>query len=300
MSSLDRLAEITGSLETRHVFELAAVLHGAKAVARLVLEPLEVEGVQSHLRGRGLQVVEAPLRLAVESSTNLQDTWTSLVAADDPRAQWVVLYAGRSLAAVERGIELESNGSPQLGAHLGYPACCVATYEEKFTAGVDWVELLLDDWRAQHLVKGPPSYLANKLGYLFDGVSLLPDYFPCSLYCSGAIELARQFRHAALLEHLNLQILSAAEVLLRPLAFWRGTIFQLECSRSVEPNRVTFQSFKSFAWRDAGFADEKLLQGAKGFVMSEAGLSLLDDRGHVVDDTLDIDGALILFAGDES
>jgi hypothetical protein len=89
-------------------------------------------------------------------------------------------------------IEARTPGSPEIGRRLGYPACCIAAYED-IHLGSDWITTML--------ASTPPVRrglaACNRLTRLFGEWTLLPDYYPCSFTCAVSAEWSSEIARAA-------------------------------------------------------------------------------------------------------
>lgn len=293
---LHELAKRVPSVETRHVFEVAAALVGAKRVVRVVVEPDEIAATKALLSDLGLAVKEAELFLGVEKATSLGDQWTIHVAKDDPRCAYAAVFAARDPAAAAIAARQEGTADAQeIGRFLGYPECCVSNYA-RIEAGDEWLALLLDEHRTRG-ARETPSHLANKVGYLFDGASFLPDYFPCSLHCSGAKNLAVLLCQSALNCGLADLVSETERVLKRPIIVWRGLIIQpLDCL-DMSDERWAFRGkiARRFDWQPPGDLPLALLDAVGGCRRDADGLTLLDGKGEPLRSLSDPSGQIIQF-----
>lgn len=294
---LRELAKRVSSVETRHVFEVAATLAGAKRVVRVVVEPDEIATTKALLSDLGLAAKEAELFLGVEKATSLGDQWTIHVARDDPRCAYAAVFAARDPHAVAIAARQEGTADAQeIGRFLGYPECCVSNYS-RIEAGGEWLALLLDDNRTRG-AREKPSHLANKIGYLFDGASFLPDYFPCSLHCSGAKNLAILLRQSALSCGLTDLVSETERVLKRPIIVWRDLIIQPMDCLDMGDSSWAFRGeiARRFDREPPGNHPLALLDAVGGCRQDADGLTLLDGKGEPLHDTSDPLGQLIQLA----
>lgn len=191
---------------------------------------------------------------------------------DDPRGVCFAALVGTSPQEVRRAVSLEDReaSSREFGHLYQYPPCCVEAYED-LRVGEDWVHAYLR--RSPLDVHG--YRVANRLAALFDGATLLPEYYPCTAHCSGTRDLGqglaailRRAGLAALCEHLFWSL--SQPILVRHGALYRLTDAMLDCERltfnpaSVE--RVVWQS-------DPG--DDKLLLQANALVAGQQQLQFM-------------------------
>jgi hypothetical protein len=299
-NALKALLAYVPSLGSRHLFEMAALLNGIKRTVRIVLEPSELAYMTATLERLKLHWGLAPFGLATSRSTNLGDCWTFPVEHNDPRLESLVVYAALdSPTTLELAFQYETEGSGELGALLGYPPCCITVYEEKFSEGVDWVALLLEDRKSLCRAKGPAPWAANKLAYLFDGLSLLPDYFPCSLYCAGAASIGLAYRDCARSCGLEDLVEQAEQAMARPIVVWQGCMLQPIQYQTHGSERLVFDGASAlrFEWRALAPQDHHRLDQAGGCQAGRDGLTLLDCHGQPMAKSSDGSGALLQFSG---
>ena len=285
------------SIQPRHAFELAAVFTGAKPVARVVVKPDELDVATSMLTTAGFDVAQSDAFLGVESSNTLGDQWTVHVHRDDPRATYAVVFAARAPEAARHAARQEAEAdAEEIGLFLGYPACCVRNYA-RIEAGSDWLSLLLQDHLARKPSSAPLSHLTNKVSYLFDGVSLLPDYFPCSLHCPEARHLASRMHDSAIECGLSDLVNQAKLLLKRPIAIWHGLIIQPVDAKPVDESHWTFggETALRFDWQPARNFPLSFLDHIGGWRADVGGLWLLH-ADQLTDVALcDPDGVLLEF-----
>jgi hypothetical protein len=278
-------------LAERHVFEIAAAALGAKPVVRVVVLVEHVEACSGLLRALGLHVASPTCGLAIDEETSLGDRYCRHVPLTDPAAVEVALLASLNIELAENGRYIDENGSVrQSGELYGYPTCCIQQYET-IEDNPDWVSSLLLD----HLRRGgrPPA-VSNKLAYLFNGKSFLPDYFPCSLHCQPSELLARQMRGAALTAGLSRLVLDTDHEVCSPIIGYAGSLLRPRSYWYDDSGmRFTAGNFDVFPLQ--GQSDFAALQMAAGARFDAGCLSLLDTTGAVF--ARDENGVLIDFEG---
>lgn len=175
----------------------------------------------------GLNSCLAPLHMVPRFDTALNDHFFSLAPGFPEDDQEGILFIG-SPGEAERAIYMEEHGcdSHEAARIYGYPSCCAQAYLERVQKkGSFWVESFLSDLNG--IIRAP--WQMNRMGRLFaPGLSLLPDYFPCSLHCKGSLALALSYE--ALLEETGLGILKqqVKEHLARPVLCHSGCLYWLE------------------------------------------------------------------------
>jgi len=290
------LAEIP-SIEVRHAFELSALIQHRKEIVRVVVKSEELKFAESLLSKLGVYVKQCNRGLATERTTTLGDHWIIAVPLDDPRVEWQVLLASWDDSKVELGKRLEDEGdSRQLGLLYGYPNCCIEAYES-IAKEIDWLDILLADLR-QRSQSAAPHYAQNKIAYLFGGASLLPDYFPCSLRCQNAVQLAIDLRESAIACGLNDLVTDVERELQRPILIWRGLVVQIADGPRREDGAILFSGETSlrFDWRPHYRIAPSFLEGVGGVQDTSHGIVLLDRTGRIIPESADADGAFISFA----
>jgi hypothetical protein len=292
---LRAIAALDPTVEARHLLELAAVLAGHKPVARVVVEAPRVDAAASRLRALGLAVAEPRSGLAVVRETSLGDRYTEVAPLDDPRVREAAIHCARDTetAALARDAD-EGADAGTIGRLLGYPSCCVTAYARVFEDH-DWLDTLLEGCgRLEWL---DPD--GNKLAYLFDGASLLPDYFPCSLRCAQARRLAALLRTAGRAAGLDGEVEAAEAAMRRPLIVWSGLVIQPDDDRAGPDGLWAFEGGRArcFDWRPARPFPRSWLDGVGGVRADASGVALLDARLEVLPAGRDARGHLLRFDG---
>ncbi|MDO9018009.1 MAG: hypothetical protein Q8S73_40085 [Deltaproteobacteria bacterium] len=298
MSAADtirRLVSAVPTFEARHAFELAGMLVGVKDVVRIVVDRAERDTAVALLAELGVSVVPSHFALATNRATSLGDRFMVHVDADDPRAESFVLLVAREAGVARRASAVESGGDNEaLGSLYGYPPCCVEGYR-CIADGEDWVSRLLAD----HRLREPsplPSFLANRIGSLFEGAGFLPDYFPCSLHCEGAVRLASGLRGAALACDLADLVAHADAVLRRPIVVWGGLLIQpLDARSEGEMIRFDGAGALRFDWCPERPFAGTFLDQVGAVKAGDRGVTLLDRRGTVLAGGFDATAQIVAF-----
>lgn len=264
------------SLSERHLFEIAAVLTGSKKVVRVVVNDADIALAGRLLEELGLAVALPTRALAVDLETSLGDRYCRHVPLGDPAATEAALLAARSIDIAEDGRAIDENGTTaEIGALYEYPVCCITSYA-LLDGDFDWIEKLIEDHRQKHSL---PSVLGNKLAYLFSGQSFLPDYFPCSLHCSGSNELAWRMRTAALSVGLSDLVEVTASNVSKPIVVHHGLLIQPRSGRMGHDGTVNCrgQGADVVPWRRQDTVD---VGSRVGWVRpASLGIELLDREG---------------------
>lgn len=231
----------------RNVLELVGVLEGVKTVVRIPVTSAEWQLLRDACERLGLIVGHANFKLAVVRTTRVGDTFTTNVQWDDPRGREFLAYVAKSRETVQQALETEvtSGSDGCMGRLYQYPECCIQAYAE-IVQGLPWVEALLRRANGSWQSRG-----ANKLAYLFDGASLFPDYFPCSLSCAATAELSQVYR--SLLSEYGMADYAESlwERMGRPVLVGEGFAYQFGDAR-LEPGGLRFDpvGVRRHTWGD--------------------------------------------------
>jgi len=72
------------------------------------------------------------------------------------------------------------------------------------------------------------SFYSNKLAYLFDGTSIISDYFPCSLNCEQTILIGKKYKNILLRNNLVKVYEKIRQTLCKPIVVGDGFLLQFE------------------------------------------------------------------------
>ena len=231
----------------RNVFELIGVLAGVKNVVRIPVTSSEWQVLRDGCESFGLTVVHANFKLAVLRTTRMGDTFTTNVHWDDPRGMEFLAYVAKSWESVQQAMEMEvtSGTDENMGRLYQYPECCIKAYAE-IVQGLPWIEALVCRANCSSQNRG-----SNKLAYLFDGVSLFPDYFPCSLSCAATAELSQLYRSLLIEYGMTDYAESLWERMGRPVLVGEGFAIQFSDAH-LEPDGLRFDlaGVRRHTWMD--------------------------------------------------
>ncbi len=179
-----------GSIDT----EWVAFLAGRKPALRRTVDASQAEALEARLRAAGACVVRAPE-----------------AAVFGGRAQ-VVVYAAKTMAEAEALREAEATLLPgtsayvsgamggqlarhrEVGARLGFPACCVEAFCRRLTRGVDTLADGSARGLAEDYVAVRDAWVARadaRLNHLlFRARVQLVSFYPCRYDCAEAIAYA--------------------------------------------------------------------------------------------------------------
>ncbi len=213
---------------TRHNFlELLAVFLGEKRVMRLILTNEMYHCVQRFCMQNNLTQAHSVRKQAPSVRSATGDTFTVSVDWDDPRGEYFAVVIGRSRYHVQRALELENRDASfrSFGKLYQIPRCCVEAYED-LERGGEWISMYL----SRSPLKEHGSIYSNRLGVLFDGNTLLPDFLPCGIDCKLTDELGR--RYESLLTRIGADeyLEQARASLSSPIVVRSGSLLQLHGS----------------------------------------------------------------------
>ena len=281
-------------LNTHNLIELVHLFAGYKRIVRLVLDQSEFLQVQTFCERTGLVAKHGCKKQAPVKRDELGDVFTVTVDWDDPAGDRFVTIVGRSEQDVKNAIRYEDESAPfrDFGALYEFPMCCVEAYLE-LEQGNEWV--------ASCLTRTPVNERAfkeaNRLAALFDGCTLIYDYFPCCLACEETQELGRRSR--ALLESLGWSriIRRVDDSLSAPILVRSGALLQI-CGAIWLEGLLQFDATRTrqIAWRASLPADDvfwrsdgiEVLDGrirlfARGELAADDEIGLLHNRLLVFD-----------------
>lgn len=184
---------------------------GLKPTLRMKMEPARAERMQTQLREQGIAAVtsHSPLRFGTQAPQTVVYVARSVAQAEALRAA-----EARTLAGIEH---VEAHR--QVGALLGYPACCVEAFVERLAHEVPHAH---EDWAAARAAlaatRTNPSYKLNTL--LWPARTLLVSFYPCRYDCDRALGYATRLLVAlarrAPAETAQLALALAVRVIIAP------------------------------------------------------------------------------------
>jgi hypothetical protein len=243
------MAQSCPTLNAHNFLELVAIWQGRKRVVRLVVTDEMYAQVREFCQELGLVQGHSTRKQAPKICTSTGDTFTVSVDWDDPEGRFFVVLIGQTAEAVQTALECE-NGEVSFrdfGRLYGYPECCVEAYAD-IQEGADWIEA--------YLRRSPPhvpgQVAGNRLAVLFDGSTLLPDYFPCSLGCAATAELGEQYSRLLQEAGWGAHLDRVRRSLALPILIRSGTLLQLlDCHPSG--NSIRYRAFRDWqiSWRGA-------------------------------------------------
>jgi hypothetical protein len=219
----------------------------------------------------------------VRSATG--DTFTVSVDWDDPRGEFFAVIVSKLSNDLERALELENNDASfrSFGEMYEYPPCCVEAYEG-LERGGNWISTYLS--RSAPAAEG--SIYTNRLGVLFDGSTLLPDFFPCKLDCGLTEDLGR--RYESLLQQVGAHayVKQARRSLSAPIVVCSGFLLQLyECRQSARGWEFDSDQVRVVCW-DSTVPPDNSFQEADTVQVSEGRFRLLCGNRTLIDEPVEL------------
>ncbi len=236
-----------GQLSNQERLELAAVKAGSKPVQRLERTAIEADKLEKKLIDKGIVFVAAEFHVIEHRSHPLGDAFMRTIPGRASGSQVGIYYVARranfDAARVLARLEFSDPGSPEIGQRLGYPACCVAAYQD-IQSGRDWLESMLD-----HTSESDPGFMAcNRLAKLFGGWTLLPDYFPCSFGCSLSADWSNQILSSISDASLKEYVAAARVALEFPIRIEANNITQLTPSPQIVFHNTKITRPRTLTW----------------------------------------------------
>ena len=283
------LVRSCSALNNHNFLELLGLFMGMKRVVRLVVTEETYSVIAEFCQRNGLIQRHSRNKQAPKVRAATGDTFTVSVDWDDPSGKYFVVIIGQNYNEVCLALDCENRSVSYqaFGELYEYPSCCIEAYAD-LEAG--------DEWVSAYLRRSPAdqsgSFYSNRLGVLFDGSTLIPDFFPCRLNCVSAGELGRQYE--TLLKNIawHAYVARIKASLSAPILIRSGSLLQLRGSRRsgeliIYDQAVTRQSqWKGLLEEDDPFwrADSLLVSNeclqliSKGQVVSDEPISLFNNR----------------------
>ncbi|MDR2457388.1 MAG: hypothetical protein LBD41_02780 [Clostridiales Family XIII bacterium] len=228
-------AYLNDMIEFTNLMELFAFLSGIKSVIRFTGLPNELQNYASIVCRLNLFYKIPPIHLKTIYQNSIFDSFTEIVSGFPAKDEFGLLFVG-SPEHIDRAIDLENSGCPAHEAALlyGYPKCCADNYEKNIQHDIFWLNSYFEKAPCIDSI----SWKINRIGRLFEPyLSILPDYFPCSVNCEKSLSLANEY--CSLLEQRNLSplIKIIREHLARPVLIHEGCIYWLHPLQDTFINR---------------------------------------------------------------
>jgi len=201
---------------------------GHKKIMRLSIGDKSEASIREKMTRLGLFCFRSDYRQKPSYTSSLGDVYTELVPFRENNDFNYTLMVSTTLELAREAIYLEDNSEnlEKLSSMLGYPDCCIRSYE-KIGPTTDWLQILLENSKPNNMY----PYQANKLSYLFSGQTFFYDYFPCSLHCEGTINISKEMSKMMLNNGLTHYADNIKSAMLDPILILDGILIQLvDCS----------------------------------------------------------------------
>jgi hypothetical protein len=244
--TLKNLVRATPDFNFRNLLEALALLSGHKAVMRLSVHSESEPILRVTLESLGLVCIRSDYRQKTSFSSNLGDSYTEAVPFEIGGDLPYTMMISQKGHFAEKAIEMEDRAFDfkGLGRLLGYPECCIHSYEH-IEEGNDWLKVYLSNTPLQFHY----DHRNNKLSYLFSGMTLFFDYFPCSLTCRSTMEISDTM--VKILESFGISEIAASirSEMLTPVLILEGLlIFLSGSSLSEDGKALTYDLTRSRHW----------------------------------------------------
>jgi len=244
--TLKKLVQTIPDFNLRNLLETLALLSGHKAVMRLSVHDEFEPILRVTLESLGLVCLRSKYRQKTNFSSNLGDSYTEAVPFDWGGDLPYTMMISQKGAFAEMAIEMEDYtfDFKGLGRLLGYPECCIHSYEQ-ITEVNDWLKVCLSNTPLQLYY----DHRNNKLSYLFSGMTLFFDYFPCSLTCRSTLELSDMMLNV--LKNFDVGEIAASirAEMLAPVLILEGLLISLPGSSLCEEGKeLTYDLTRSRHW----------------------------------------------------
>jgi hypothetical protein len=216
------------NFSNHNFLELLGLFYNKKRVVRLIVTDTSYPIVREFCRKHGLLEKHSFKKQAPKIEDITGDIFTVSVNWDDPRGEFFAVIVSKLLDDLERALELENNDASfrSFGELYEYPPCCVEAYED-LERGGNWISTYLS--RSAPAAEG--SIYTNRLGVLFDGNTLLPDFFQCKLNCHLTEDLGRRYESLLQQAGAHAYLKQARRSLSAPIVVRSGFLLQLYGSR---------------------------------------------------------------------
>jgi hypothetical protein len=177
------------------LIELVGVMQNIKPVARFIVDPAKNKKLTQLGHSLGLLTSNSEFYVHEKRMSNSGDIFVQHLKWPNQRSVKLIIYLAtpqyHSKIKHLKDTENSHPSSQQVGLLLGYPQCCVREYST-IEHGMNWIIKL-----ASTYVKHRPAYPAcNRFLTVWTRTGMVPDYFPCSLYCEETNKMARLYMAA--------------------------------------------------------------------------------------------------------
>ncbi len=225
VNTLARLLEAVPDFNFRNFLEIVALLSGSKNVVRLSIHDECEAPLKSGLSCLGLACVRSGFRQKTSFTSALGDSYTIPVPFDQEEHLPYTMMVARDSATAVAAMAMEDDPAEidGIGKVLGYPDCCVASYQE-IGAHHDWLKVWLDNTPLQSSY----DYRGNKLAYLFWGRTLFFDYFPCSATCTHTRDISLMMERELSARDMKSMLEAVRAEMCVPIMIVRGVVVALQ------------------------------------------------------------------------
>jgi hypothetical protein len=273
------------NLSNHNFLELLGLIDNKKRVVRLIVTDTSYRIVREFCRKHGLLEKHSFKKQAPKIEDITGDTFTVSVDWDDPRGEFFAVIVGRRADDLEQALALEDNDASfrAFGEMYEYPPCCVEAYED-LERGGNWISTYLS--RSAPAAEG--SIYTNRLGVLFDGHTLLPDFFPCKLNCPLTEDLGRRYESLLQQASAHVYVNQARRSLSAPIVVRCGFLIQLyECRRSADGWEFDSDQVRVICW-DSSVPPDNSFREADTVQVSEGRFRLLCGSRILIDQPVEL------------
>ena len=244
IKELLRLPLVCESFSSRNILEVLAVIEGDKKVVRIPIKNHEWDILKVFCKKNNLAICHSDFKIAVVRETSLGDIFTENVTweSNSDKIVGFVAYVSMSQEISQLASDMESDAdSNELGKLYQYPKCCIKTYADKIETGEFWLEILLSNSSGtKH------SFYSNKIAYLFDQLSIISDYFPCSLNCEKTILMGKKYKNILLKNDLKDFYENIEKSLCKSILIGDGFLLRFEKNISL----IDSNNSELFKWKN--------------------------------------------------
>ena len=246
IKNLIKLPTLCESFSMRNILEVLALFENQKKVVRVPIKNHEWNILNDFCKTNNLQICHSNFKISIVRETSLGDIFTENVPwnSNSDKILGFVAYIATSKDIAQMAADMESRAdSENLGELYQYPNCCVENYSKKIETGDFWLDVLLSNSKGFN-----HSFYSNKLAYLFDDISIISDYFPCSLNCKETILMGKKYRDILLKYDLEDFYINIKNHLCKPIIVGDGFLLQFNSSDLiVGPNNSRLFEWKNNA-----------------------------------------------------
>jgi hypothetical protein len=279
------LTTTSKNLSNHNFLELLGLFYNKKRVVRLIVTDATYPTVGEFCSKYGLLEKHSFKKQATKITDITGDTFTVSVNWDDPRGEFFAVIVCRLSDDLERALELENNDASfrSFGELYEYPPCCVEAYED-LERGGNWISTYLS--RSASTAEG--SVYTNRLGVLFDGSTLLPEFFPCKLDCRLTKDIGRHYESLLQEVGAHAYLKQARISLSAPIVVRSGLLLQLcESRRSARGWEFDSDQIQIIRW-DSSLSPDYSFRQADTVQVSEGRFRFLVGSRTLIDEPVEL------------